>query len=126
MWLTGLKAPANKLTNLSLEALVEGPGGVVAGPVLQVTVGVREEVAGQHGEVGVLGGELLSQLLLARQLEVVLERAELDVDLPVLATVHVLHQPAVVAVLLVPLHLPFIPARRMGEREGGAGIGGGG
>lgn len=36
----------------AVQVLVKGPGGVVAAPVVVLTVGVGEEVAAQHGEVG--------------------------------------------------------------------------
>ena len=60
-----------------VHALVEWPGGVVAGPVVVVAVGVGEEVPGEGLEHALLLPRLRLRLLPQRA-EVVAQGAELD------------------------------------------------
>ena len=85
-----------------VHVLVERSGGVVAGPVVIVSISVGEEIAGKRREESGLG-LLLSCALFPELGEVIFEGSELELGVQLRLRVDVVEQFLVVVELCVPL-----------------------
>jgi hypothetical protein len=85
-----------------VHVLVKRPGGVVAGPVMIVSISVGEEIAGKRREESGLG-LLLSCTLFSELGEVIFEGSELELGVQLRLRVDVVEQLLVVVELCVPL-----------------------